>query len=81
MAFTLFVNYVGVPISNTTGVYDTVKSGILQLLGGSRQKTTYYPSKRDEAIIWDTELLEKDPKRDVNPLVFQITLPERIPSH
>ena len=61
MVFNLFGNYVGVPISNNTGVYDVVKAGIIELLGGGRrQKIVYYPSKRDEAIVWGSALLEAE---------------------
>jgi len=73
MAFNLFGNYVGVSKSNTTGVYDVVEAE------GQHQKILYYPSKRDEAIVWDSALLDADPKRDVNLLIFEVSLPSEVP--
>ena len=82
LAFAFFGSWVGVPVGVTAAAADIVKSGLIELLPNSRQKITYYPSKRDEGIVWDTQQVEnnsEDPT--VNPAVFQIALTPKTPYH
>jgi len=40
MAFAFLGSWIGVPAGVTAAAYDTVKSGIMKLIPGSRQKIT-----------------------------------------
>ena len=80
IVFQCFGNYVGIPMSTAGGVYDVVKSGVIEMLGGaSTQKFTYYPSHCDEAIIYDSQIVENNEGPSANPYIFQITLLHNVP--
>ena len=44
-----------------------------------KRSCTTLVAKRDETIMWDSALLEADPNRDVNPLLFEVSLPSEVP--
>jgi len=73
VVFNCFGNYVGIPASITTRVYDVVKSGVIEMLGdAARQKFTYFSSHRDEAIIYDSQVIESSGQTpQSNPYIFQ----------
>ena len=41
-----------------THAFDIVKTGIMELVADGRMKQTYYPSKRDQAVIFDARDIE-----------------------
>ena len=62
LGFAFLGNWLGIPTAGavTRATYNTVESGILEIIGtGGRQEITYYPSHRGEEIVWDTNAVEK----------------------
>jgi len=74
LAFNIFGNFVGLPLGTLSGAFDTIRSGIIQLMPGNRNKFTYYPSHRDETIIWDTQSVEGHQGGSGNPTIFELSL-------
>lgn len=65
----------------TRSVYNIVKSGVIEIIEqSSRQQLTYYPSHRNEGIVWDAGVVEqKNSDQGVNPLLCEITFPQYTP--
>ena len=79
IAFSFLGNWLGWSFPGATqvisGAADLVKAGILELTGPGRQKVTYYVSKRDQSIIWDTAVLEAgDSTPQKNPFIVTVAL-------
>lgn len=83
MEFTLFGNWLGIPTVGavTRSVYDIMKSGVIEIIEqSSRQQLTYYPSHRDEGIVWDAGAVEQNNSdQGVNLLLCEITFPQYTP--
>lgn len=83
LGFAFLGNWLGIPTAGavTRAMYDTVKSGILEIIGTEgRQSITYYPSHRDEAIVWDTNAVEQNTSdQGVNPQLLQLACTAHTP--
>ena len=83
LGFAFLGNWLGIPTAGavTRATYDTVKSGILEIIGtGGRQSITYYPSHQDEAIVWDTNAVEQNiSDQGVNPQLLQLACAAHTP--
>ena len=61
LAWNALGNWLGFSASVTSAAYDIIRSGIMEMLSGvGRTKQTYYPSHRDQAIVFKTEDVEKN---------------------
>jgi len=74
LAFNIYGNYVGLPLGFVEGAFDTIRSGILQLVSGNREKFTYYPSHRDQSIVWDVKAVEGHDGDTNNPTIFDLAI-------
>ena len=57
-----------------------MKQGIVTAVQGRRQKLTYHLSKKDEAIIFDCQLIEGQEATAINPLILQMSAANDTPS-
>ena len=73
-------NWVGTYTAGSTFNSDQVFDGRIPMVNAHRNKITYYPSKRDTAIIGDTEDILKNAKSpDIDPQILVLGLENNSP--
>ena len=81
----LLENWLGYPVTSISGghagaFYDISKEFVLDMRQGNRNKVTYYQPKRDQGLVFDTNVIENYGKSaQNNPYMVQLTMPSDTP--